>query len=259
MHLVFIRHADPDYAADSVTEKGRRELALLAERMSRFDITEAFVSPMGRAQETAAACFSRMKAPQPKNTTLPWLREFSYPVRWQGKPHIPWDWLPREFFSEKKYMDISTVFDTDAMKCGNIGHYYNEVCDGFDAMLSSYNYKRLDEKTPIYICPPHLTEEEAARDMHLEPLQRDLDPRTLLFVCHLGVMFVMISHLTGISPVQLWQGFFVAPASVTILGAEERVPGEVVFRVQQFGDVSHLLGGGESVSASGFFGSCLSN
>lgn len=76
-------------------------------------------------------------------------------------------------------------------------------------------------------------------------------------MCHLGVMFAIISHLTGISPVQLWQGFFVAPSSVTVLGAEERVPGEVVFRVQQLGDVRHLAENGESVSASGFFGNCL--
>jgi len=105
---------------------------------------------------------------------------------------------------------------------------------------------------------PHISKEESLIDTHLEPEQKDLDEKNLVFVCHLGVMFVMLSHLTGISPVQLWQGFFVAPSSVTIVGAEERVPGEVVFRIQQMGDVSHLIGANEKVSASGFFGNCLS-
>ena len=59
------------------------------------------------------------------------------------------------------------------------------------------------------------------------------------------------------SPVQLWQGFFVAPSSVTVLGAEERVPGEAVFRVQTLGDCSHLLSAKEPPSASGFFGNCF--
>ena len=67
----------------------------------------------------------------------------------------------------------------------------------------------------------------------------------------------MIGYLTGISPVQLWQGFFVAPSSVTVLGAEERNPGEVIFRVQEFGDCSHLLSGKEPPSASGYFGNCF--
>ena len=30
MHLIFIRHGDPDYTIDSVTEKGKKELELLA-------------------------------------------------------------------------------------------------------------------------------------------------------------------------------------------------------------------------------------
>ena len=30
MRLLFIRHAEPDYSTDTLTEKGRREAALLA-------------------------------------------------------------------------------------------------------------------------------------------------------------------------------------------------------------------------------------
>lgn len=32
MRLLFIRHGDPDYVHDTLTEKGHREAALLAER-----------------------------------------------------------------------------------------------------------------------------------------------------------------------------------------------------------------------------------
>ena len=55
MQIIFIRHADPDYANDSLTEKGKREAALLAKRVASWkDITQFYVSPLGRAQMTAA-------------------------------------------------------------------------------------------------------------------------------------------------------------------------------------------------------------
>jgi probable phosphoglycerate mutase len=44
-----------------------------------------------------------------------------------------------------------------------------------------------------------------------------------------------------------------APTSITVLGSEERLPGEAAFRVQVFGDFRHLIEGGEPVSASGYF------
>jgi probable phosphoglycerate mutase len=191
---------------------------------------------------------------------MPWLREFNYDLKdlKTGKRRISWDWLPREYFSEEKYKDVLKWHSSKAMKTGNIEKYYKEVSNGIDSILESYEYTRIDSDKAIYNCFPHLTKEEAAVDTHLQSEQKDLDNKNIVFVCHLGVMFAIISHLTGISPVQLWQGFFVAPSSVTILGTEERVPGEVVFRVQQMGDVRHLLENGQTVSASGFFGNCLS-
>lgn len=256
MHLIFIRHGDPDYANDSVSEKGSHEISLLAERAASWKVNECFVSPMGRAQKTAAAVLEKLHVP---SETLPWLREFNYDLKdlKTGKRRIAWDWMPREYFAEKKYADVSSWWSTKTMRTGNIRSHYKTVCDGIDSILESYDYSRFADNMPVYNCFPHLTDEQAKNDTHLLASQQELDGTNLLFVCHLGVMFAIISHLTGISPVQLWQGFFVAPSSVTVLGAEERVPGEVVFRVQQLGDVRHLAGNGESVSASGFFGNCL--
>lgn len=54
MKLLIIRHGDPDYAADSVTKKGAREAEMLAERLSHLNVHTFYVSPLGRAQRTAA-------------------------------------------------------------------------------------------------------------------------------------------------------------------------------------------------------------
>lgn len=262
MHLIFIRHADPDYKNDSLTEKGFREAELLAKRASSWkNIEHIYVSPMGRAQKTADEILKSLNLTfsSEKVSTLDWLREFSYPVKdlKTGKQRISWDWLPQDYFADKKFFDVNEFYKNKTLKNANIEFYYNQVCSGLDEILETYDYNRLEDSVPIYNCFPHLTQEESQIDTHLQQNQKDLDERNLVFVCHLGVMFVMISHLLKISPVQLWQGFFVAPSSVTILGSQERVPGELVWRIQSLGDVNHLLSNGESVSASGFFGNCL--
>ena len=40
MRILFIRHGDPDYANDTLTEKGHREAALLAERAESLNMGE---------------------------------------------------------------------------------------------------------------------------------------------------------------------------------------------------------------------------
>lgn len=44
----------PDYEHDSVTEKGKREVELLGQRLAKENITKIYCSPLGRARATAA-------------------------------------------------------------------------------------------------------------------------------------------------------------------------------------------------------------
>ena len=60
MKILFIRHGDPDYEHDSVTEKGAREIELLADRLVKLDITQFYCSPLGRAKKTAEATLRRL-------------------------------------------------------------------------------------------------------------------------------------------------------------------------------------------------------
>ena len=60
MRILFIRHGDPDYVNDTLTEKGRREAAALAERAAALDLGTCFVSPLGRAQATAAYSLEKL-------------------------------------------------------------------------------------------------------------------------------------------------------------------------------------------------------
>lgn len=45
MKLIIIRHGDPDYEHDTLTQKGVREAKLLSERISKLDVKAFYCSP----------------------------------------------------------------------------------------------------------------------------------------------------------------------------------------------------------------------
>ena len=45
MNIYIIRHAEPDYEHDSLTEKGWREAEMLSERIAPMDVKAYYVSP----------------------------------------------------------------------------------------------------------------------------------------------------------------------------------------------------------------------
>lgn len=47
MKLIIIRHGDPDYSIDSLTEKGWKEAEYLADRIAKLDVKQFYVSRAG--------------------------------------------------------------------------------------------------------------------------------------------------------------------------------------------------------------------
>ncbi len=235
MRIILIRHGDPDYEHDTLTEKGIREAKLLAKRVAKWEnITQFYCSPLGRAKKTASYS---LEAVGREAVTYEWMKEFTYfiddPVT--GRHGVPWDLMPRywteipEMYDREGWKTTALYRSNDALLPG-----YDEVCKGLDALLSAYGYTRHNN---YYLADPSKKE---AKD-------------TIVIFCHLGVTCMMLSHLLGISPVPLLHGFFLAPTSVTVLASEERMEHDAVFRVQVMGDVTHLLEGGEPVSQAGYF------
>lgn len=60
MKILIVRHAEPDYSIDSLTTKGWREAEYLSERISKLDVKEFYVSPLGRAKDTASLTLEKM-------------------------------------------------------------------------------------------------------------------------------------------------------------------------------------------------------
>lgn len=230
MKLIFIRHGDPNYEDDTLTERGWREAEALVKRISKWNVDEFYCSPLGRAKDTASLT---LKAMERTAETKAWLKEFFVPVKDPntGEMRIPWDFMPSYWTNEPELYDKDKWSGHEIMQTGNIESEYRAVCDGIDEILEKHGYTRKDR---VYI-----TENGSEK--------------TLVFFCHLGVQFVILSHLLGISPSVLWQSFFVAPTSVTVLATEEREKGIAYFRCKKLGDTSHLFNEGIEPSNSGFF------
>ena len=73
MELLIVRHGDPNYELDCLTEKGKAEAKLLAEKLSKMKIDACFCSPLGRAKATAAYTLERIHQTAEE---LEWLHEF---------------------------------------------------------------------------------------------------------------------------------------------------------------------------------------
>ena len=66
MKLLIVRHGDPDYTIDSLTEKGWKEVEFLSEKLSKLDIKDFYVSPLGRAKD----CISYSQKNEPNSDRM---------------------------------------------------------------------------------------------------------------------------------------------------------------------------------------------
>ena len=113
MRILLIRHAEPDYINDSITEKGKREARLLSDRIARYNIRDFYVSPLGRARDTAEYTLQKTGR---KAEVLSWLQEFrgKYPDPETGKPLMPGEEYkldPEAFGSEAPEMSEEEILE----------------------------------------------------------------------------------------------------------------------------------------------------
>lgn len=237
MKILIIRHGDPDYTIDSLTERGWKEAELLSRKLEKMKIDYCYVSPLGRAKDTAKATLEKTGWTAVEK---PWLKEFEPRILrpdLDGKRFIAWDWLPQDWVQDERLYRYDEWLDNEIMKGGGVPEEIHMIQDNFDALLKEHGYER---------------------DGHLYKAVKPNND-TLAFFCHFGLGCVLIGHLLGISPMVLWQGTVAAPTSVTTINTEERRKGIAAFRMASYGDVSHLYAAGEEPAFAARFCECYDN
>ena len=141
MRIVFVRHGEPNYRLDALTELGHLQAREVAERVRYEGISEIYSSPMGRARETASYTSEILDLPV---TVL----DFMHEIGWNSKngeplPHggHPWT-IPQVMVNGGR-----DVYDPE----WRLGEYYinNDVTDKTafveekgDEWLASLGYER---------------------------------------------------------------------------------------------------------------------
>lgn len=244
MRIIFIRHAEPDYEHNTLTERGFKEAELLSLRVPHWKVDRFYASPLERAKLTAEPSLRKMGRTA---EIVDWMHEFSYaiidPVT--GVRQVPWDFMPQYWTEEAQFFDKDSFYKHPLLQSNP--DYERAVLalrSGLDGILAEYGYHRKDGY--------YLAEEEKTRGD---------DDTTIVFFAHLGANLEAVGYLLGISPVVLQQSIYLAPTSLCILNSEKRQVGSIpdatpaiaMFRAQVLGDVNHLLQNGQPISESGSF------
>lgn len=238
MRLFIIRHAEPYYPTDSLTEKGFREAELLADRLCREPITHFYVSPMGRARRTAEPTLKRF---QKEAVVFPWLQELpvalteTFTTRW-GESRWQWD-MPPEL-----WMPIPDIWQPNGWRsipmyqAEGLPAYYDMVTENFDKLLASHGFSH-----------------NAAGYFDVLPNGEE-NRDTIAIFCHMGLGTMLLAHLLQLPLPVISMSLFLPTSSVTTVFFERHTNTPVAnARIISVGDTSHLYAGGEAVSPSGLF------
>ncbi len=239
MQVLIIRHGDPDYSIDSLTERGWKEAELLSHRLKNIKIDGMYCSPLGRAKNTAQAT-AALHGMTP--VILPWLTEFpasvTVPYEEIGlndirKTICPWDIYPQYFEKQPEFYDINKWKNHPVFAESRVPEVYETVSAGWNNLISEWGYQREGQ---IY------------------KFNGDVkDDAVIVLFCHLGVGLAILSQMLKVSPAVMWNSFFMPASSVTTVYTERHIKNEneAVFRAVSIGDVSHLYQSGCEVSAVG--------
>ena len=220
MKITLIRHGDPDYAHDSLTEKGFKQAEALAEVLLKRRYDEIYVSPLGRAKKTAEPYLSKAKR---EAITLPWLQEAPWcwdfaPQEWTGNPQC---------YDPEKWLDAPEVMLKEEMK-----DTFRSIESSFYEFMERHGYQKKDG---------YFKTDGSKNEV------------SVLFFCHLGLGSYLLSRLTNMSPMPLWHNVFLPTSSITLIQSEERIGGHASFRIRELGATPHLENDHSLFSEAGAF------
>ena len=224
MLLYIIRHGDPDYANDCLTEKGKLQAEALSKRFTDIKLDRIYSSPMGRARQTAEpTCRVQgldYTVEEWTSESLAW-QDFAVP-RVNGKGRAWAFWMVDE---QTKLYDPAILagkpwYEADYLKGSNSVEGYKRIADASDEFMARQGYVREDK---LYRC------------------ENPSDDRVAVF-CHEGFGSLWLSHLLNIPHNILATGYSITHSGVTILDFPDREKGSMCAPCCLcYSDMSHIF------------------
>ena len=219
MLLYIVRHGDPVYSTDSLTERGRLQAEAVGKRLFHSKIDRIFSSPMGRALETAEpAC--RLLGLE-KN-----IEEWTHEI--QSERLTP--------FPDGKMKSITNVQNTYYRENGNIDLPFERAyeCTGINQTQMKSAVQYIEEHGKEFLERLGYKEENG-----VYRILRKNEEKVALF-CHSAFARAWLSVLLHIPLHMMWASFVYTHTGVTVLEFKNNENGVTAPQCLCYSDVSHL-------------------
>ncbi len=219
MRLILIRHGDPNYELDCLTELGQKQAKITAQRLLKEGIQEVYSSPMGRAKQTAQPF---LDASGIKNMQiLDFMKEIRYGLEndLYNQDYSPWVGVDR-MANQGEDLQNSNWRSLPLFKDNTATVDINLVQAASDKWLESLGYKR--------------------QGLYYKNIRNDDAQFTLALFSHGGSSTALLSRIFNIPFPLLCASLHIPHTGITIIRFD-RTPGKVsVPVVELMNDGNHL-------------------
>ena len=223
MLLYIVRHGDPNYEKDCLTERGLIQAEAVGKRIAASGIDQIYSSPMGRARQTAA----------------PACRLLGLPCQIEDWAHeVEEERLTPEPYGELK--SVSVIQNTYYRENGGIDLPYDKA---FEAV--GFRKSQMDVATSrIAAGGREFLERLGYREENgVYRILRKNEDKVALF-CHTVMARAWLSTLLHIPIHLMWAGFQMTHTGVTVLEFKNNENGVTAPYCRCFSDMSHLYAEG---------------
>jgi len=224
MLLYIIRHADPIYDPDSLTELGHKQAEALAHRLAVNGLDKAFSSPNMRAQMTAKPTCELLGIDYGIEDWMSenhaW-RDFSCEIR-DGVRGWTFHRQNTKIKYDETIKSSGKWYESEYFKKVNAVEGYRRIADCSDEFTERLGYRREDGGYRII---------------------RPNDERVAAF-CHQGFGTLWLSYLLDISPHVFLSSFDMSHSGVTILDFNNYEDGYTAPKCLCLSDLSHIYKSG---------------
>lgn len=219
MEIVLARHAEPEWVKDDLnvddpplTDRGRRQAELLARRLAEETFDAIYVSPLVRAQQTAAPLLEAIDVGRVE--THDWLHEIRNPL-WHGTPREKAD----AAYAEERSRPAAARW-TGLEGGESVRDFVARIQAGALEFFGNLGMTHTGQSLPVWSI--------------------DRTEQKILLVAHAGTNSVVIGTVLGLDPTPWeWERFVLGHASVSRLVSYEIGDGHT-FGLVRLSDVEHL-------------------
>lgn len=217
MNIYIVRHGNPDYCTDRLTELGHIQAEACAEDMLELNIDEIYSSPYGRAQETAAHLADKLGK---DITILPWAHEVEhYGDNGHGGVTMAVQMDPAFLRSpELEAMGDDWAKHPAFRDEAGARKMVDEVYEGMRELLASYGYEEEGKRFRV----------------------RESSEKNIAIFCHAGTFLIMAEYLLRMPAMFGWSSFFTWQTGISWVNFTASECGYSVPRFYSMGKTDHL-------------------